>query len=304
MTPLRRRMLEDMQLRNLSENTQASYLRAVARLARFFNRSPDKLTHDQARQFLVHLVTKEKASPSTLNVYRCGLLFLYGVTLHRDWMLDDIVCAKSRKQLPVVLSQDEVRRFLGAIRNRKYRALFMTAYAAGLRVSELVNLKVTDIDSQRMVIRVRQAKGSKDRYVMLSPRLLTELREYWKLAKPRTWLFPTNRDPNRQLCRHNVAQTCRQIARRARLTKTVTPHTLRHSFATHMLEAGTDIRTIQVLMGHRSIRTTANYTLVSPERALAARSPLDLLEPTESIAPDAPAEPAKPMPAVKMPELP
>lgn len=309
MTPLRQRMIEDMQLRNLAKNTQALYLHAVERLARFYNQSPDKLTRDQVRKFLVHLVTNEKASPSTINVYRCGLQLFYRVTLRRSWILDDIVCAKAHKHLPVVLSQNEVRQFLKAIQNPKYHALFTTAYATGLRVSELVNLQVTDIDSQRMVIRVRQGKGRKDRYVMLSPQLLTVLREYWQLVKPRTWMFPSSEKPTQPVRRETVFRACQQIARRARMNKPVSPHTLRHTFATHLLEAGTDIRTIQALLGHRSLRTTAIYTFVSPQQVMAVQSPLDALEmPTTGQvaykATEGLAEPAMPIPAVKLPELP
>ena len=277
MTPLRQRMLEDLQLRNLSENTQEAYVRAVAQLAKFYNLSPERLTREQVRAYLVHLVKDRHVSPSLFNQVRCGLQFFYRVTLERNWILDGIVCAKTGKKLPTVLSPSEVAQFLGAIRRPKYRALFTTIYAAGLRVSEVVVLRIIDIDSRRMAIRVWQGKGKKDRYVMLSPKLLALLREYWKIARPTDWLFP-GRDRKRPLDRRNVGIACKRIARRAGLKKNVTPHTIRHSFATHLLEAGTDIRTIQALLGHRSLRTTALYTYVSLEKVVATPSPLDLLE--------------------------
>ena len=278
MTPLRQRMIEDMQLRNLTEGTQEAYLRAVERLAGFYHRSPDKLNRDQVRGFLVHLISKERISPSTLNVYRCGLQLFYRVTLRRDWVLEGMVCAKTQKRLPVVLSRSEVRKLLDAAATPRDHALLATAYATGLRVSELIHLQVTDIDSQRMVIRVQQGKGGKDRYVMLSPQLLCDLREYWRLSKPKTWLFPSNTKLGHPLSREMVFRICQNTARRAKLGKSVGPHTLRHSFATHLLESGTNIRTIQVLLGHRSLRTTAIYTFVSPQQVTAVQSPLDTLD--------------------------
>lgn len=278
MSPLRQRMLDDLRLRNLSANTCDAYLRAVEQLARYYHTSPDRVTREQVRQFLVHLVTVEKVSPSTFNVYRCGLQFFYRNTLGRDWVLRDIACAKVGKPLPTVLSRDEVAKFLGVIRNPKYRALFSTAYATGMRVSELTHLQVGDIDSSRMAIRVRQGKGQKDRDVMLSEKLLVELRTYWKLVKPRSWLFPSSGNPEQLMDRRVVLNACRQFGRRAGLGKPVTPHTLRHTFATHLLEAGTNIRTIQALMGHRSLRTTAIYTFVSREQVLSATSPFESLE--------------------------
>lgn len=275
MTPLRQRMIEDLKLRNLSPHTQEAYVRAVANLAQHYGKSPDLLDHAQVRAYLVHLAERG-VSPSLFNQVRCALVFFYTVTLGRECVLRGIVCAKAGKPLPVVLSRDEVDQLLKAVRNPKYRALLMTAYGAGLRVSELVALRVEDIDSRRMVIRVRQGKGKKDRYVMLSPKLLAELRDYWKTARPTTWLFPGRRT-GRPLSRHLVAVACRRAARRAGINKNVTPHTLRHSFATHLLDAGTDIRTIQALLGHRSLRTTAIYTYVSMEKVVATVSPLDLL---------------------------
>ena len=280
MTPLRQRMLEDMQMRNLSRGTQSVYVRAVAQLARHYQKSPDQLGREDIRSYLVGLVQKRRVAPSTYNQIRCALKFFYQVTLGQEWALDRIVCQQKEKHLPVVLSRAEVVQFFSAIRKMKlkFRALFMTIYGAGLRGSEAAALQVSDIDSQRMVIRVRQGKGKKDRYVMLSPKLLAALREYWKAFRPQTWLFYSGRDRSRPLTRAAILKSCRNIARRAGLSKRVTLHSLRHSFATHLLEAGTDLRTIQLLLGHRSLRTTALYTYVSMAKVTATTSPLDLLE--------------------------
>jgi integrase/recombinase XerD len=278
MSPLRQRLLEDLQMRNLSPHTQEAYVRAVAKLAQYYHQSPDQLTAEEIRTYLVHLIQQRRASPSLYNQVRCALKFFYQVTLGQDWVLDRIVCQKSGKRLPVVLSRPEVAQFFGAIRQLKHRALLMTVYATGLRVSEVVAVRVTDIDSKRMVIRVCQGKGNKDRYVMLSPKLLAILREYWQAWRPTDWLFFPRQDRTRPLERRTVLLICKRMARLAGLTKRVTVHTLRHSFATHLLEAGTDIRTIQALLGHRSLRTTALYTFVSTARLAATTSPLDLLE--------------------------
>jgi integrase/recombinase XerD len=277
MTPLRRRMLEDMQMRNLSPNTQQAYLRAVAQLAQHYKKSPDQLSTEQIRAYLVHLINERHASPSLYNQVRCALKLFFQVTLERPWALDRLVCQKTAKRLPVVLSREEVAQFLGAIRTLKYRALFTTIYATGLRVSEAIALRVADIDSQRMVIRVCQGKGQKDRYVMLSPTLLTLLREYWKTCRPTDRLFFPGTNRSRPMDRTTLHYGCQRIARWAGLTKPISVHTLRHSFATHLFEAGTDLRTIQALLGHRSLRTTALYTFVSVARVAATSSPLDLL---------------------------
>ncbi len=189
MTPLRQRMLDDMAMRNLAANTQDAYVRVVAAFARHFRQSPDRLGREHVRDYLLHLI-RQKAAWSTCNQARCALHFFYRVTLGLDWPQGEIVCAKPPKRLPVILSRDEVRQFLAAIRRIKTRALFATIYATGVRVSELVGLKVADVDSRRMTIRVRQGKGQKDRYVMLSPKLLAILREYWTANRPADWLFP------------------------------------------------------------------------------------------------------------------
>ena len=275
MTLLRQRMLQDMQMRNFSCHTLQAYIRAVAKLAAFYKMSPDRLDLEQVRAFLVHLVGQQ-VSFGLFNQTRAALVFFYRVTLGRDWAFDRIGCQKQPKRLPVVLSQAEMAQFFAATGRLKYRALFMAVYGCGLRVSEVVALRAEDIDSQRMVLRVCQGKGKKDRYVMLSPTLLQVLRDYYKVFRPTSWLF-FGQDKERPLDRATVLSACRRIAQRAGLTKHVTVHTLRHSFATHLLEAGVDLRTIQALLGHRSLRTTALYTFVSTERVAATPSPLDLL---------------------------
>jgi integrase/recombinase XerD len=275
MTPLRQRMLQDMQMRNFSCHTHEAYLRAVAKLAAFYKMSPDRLDLEQVRAFLAHLAGQQ-VSFGLFNQTRAALVFFYRVTLGRDWAFDRIGCQKRPKRLPVVLSQAEMAQFVAAIDRLKYRALFMAVYSCGLRVSEVVALRAQDIDSKAMVVRVYQGKGKKDRNVMLSPKLLEVLREYYKAFRPTATLF-FGKDKERPLDRGTVLLACRRIARRAGLRKRVTVHTLRHSFATHLLEAGVDLRTIQALLGHRSLRTTALYTFVSTERVAATPSPLDLL---------------------------
>jgi integrase/recombinase XerD len=278
MTPLRQRMLQDMQMRNFSCHTHEAYIRAVAKLATFYKTSPDRLDLEQVRAFLVHLAGQQ-VSFGLFNQTRAALVFFYRVTLGRDWAFDRIGCQKQPKRLPVVLSQAEIAQFFAAVGRLKYRALFMAVYGCGLRVSEVVALRAEDIESKQMVLRVCQGKGKKDRYVMLSPKLLEVLRDYYKAFRPTNTLF-FGIDRARPMDRGTVLRACRLIARRAGLTKRVTVHTLRHSFATHLLEAGVDLRTIQALLGHRSLRTTALYTFVSTERVAATPSPLDLLDPS------------------------
>jgi integrase/recombinase XerD len=278
MTPLRQRMIEDMKLRNLAPRTIAVYTTRAAAFARHFGRSPEALGREEIRSFLLYLVREKHVSWSVYNQTVAALRFLYEVTLDRHGVMVRVPCPKQPKKLPTVLSLDEMARFFGAVLGVKHRAILMTAYAAGLRISEVVALRVDDVDSQRMILRVRQGKGRRDRNVMLSPRLLALLREYWKVAKPTEWLFP-GEVPGRPITAGSVHRICVQAARAAGLGKHVTIHTLRHSFATHLLEAGTDIRTIQVLLGHRNLKTTAVYTHVSPTAVEATRSPLDRLGP-------------------------
>jgi integrase/recombinase XerD len=277
MTPLRRRMIEDMELKNLSTRTINTYVSRVYNFATHFGRSPARLGRDDVRAYLLFLIQEKKVSWSVYNQTLCALRFCYEVTLGRKDVLERIPFPKQAKRLPVVLSTDEVAVFFAALVDVKHRAILMTAYAAGLRLSEVIGLRVDDIDSKRMVIRVRQAKGRRDRYVMLSPRLLALLREYWKLERPTDWLFPGD-IPDHPITGKAVHKICVRAAGDAGLGKHVTVHTLRHSFATHLLEAGTDIRTIQVLLGHRKLETTAIYTHVSPAAVEATQSPLDRIQ--------------------------
>jgi integrase/recombinase XerD len=279
MTPLRLRMIEDMRVRNLAPNTQRIYVDRVAKFARYFGKPPELLGPEEIRTYQVYLTTQKNASPSALNQAVCALRFLYRITLAKTWLIQYIPYAKKPRTLPVVLSQDEVSRFFESISNIKHRAIVITAYATGLRVSEVLSLRVSDIDSQRMMIRVQQGKGRKDRYVMLSPHLLELLRTYWKMARPQGWLFP-GRPPSRPITREMIYQVCMKASVAAGLTKRAHVRALRHSFATHLLEAGTNIRVIQMLLGHRSLRTTAIYTTVSRETVCATSSPLDLLPKT------------------------
>lgn len=278
MTPLRQRMLEDLRLRNYSTSTQETYVRQVAKFAKHFGRSPHLLGPEEIRSYQVHLV-QAGASWSVFNQTVCALRFLYRTTLGSStYAVEQIPFSKKEKKLPVVLSQQEVVCFLAAPKNLKHRVMLMTTYSGGLRVSEVTNLGCHDIDSQRMVIHVRQAKGRKDRYVPLSPVLLRALRCYWRAAKHEstTWLFPGG-VPGRPITRSTLNRVCTQIRVASGIRKQVTPHTLRHSFATHHLEAGTDLRTLQMLLGHRSLQTTAIYLHVSAGKLLSAGTPLDLL---------------------------
>jgi integrase/recombinase XerD len=277
MTPLRRRMIEDMTLRNFAPKTIQSYIWCIARFARYFNSSPEHLGPEQVRAFLVHLVQERRVSLSQYRQTRAALRFLYRITLGRDDVPQCIPPVKQPRVLPVVLSPDEVVRFFAAIGNIKHRTILMTAYAGGLRVSEVASLKVTDIDSQRMVIHVRRGKGQKDRYVMLSPRLLEILRTYWKAVRPREFLFP-GASLDRPITTASVQKVCQRARKAAGMGKNITAHTMRHSFATHLLEAGTDLRTIQVLMGHNSFSTTARYVHVATASLPSVTSPLDRLD--------------------------
>jgi site-specific recombinase XerD len=269
-------MLEDMGVRNLAENTKLSYVRHVSAFARYFGRSPEELGPQEIRAWQVYLLEERKLAPGSISMAGAALRFLYRVTLKKDWTSDDIPLPKKSFKLPVVLSQEEVWHFLESVHSLKHRTLLMTTYAAGLRVSEATHLKVSDVDSQRMVLRVEQGKGSKDRYVMLSARLLQALREYWKVERPPTWLFPGGR-PGHPLTRDAVELVCHKALRLSGISKPVTPHSLRHAFATHLLESGTDLRTIQLLLGHRSLATTSRYLKIATSSVCATASPLDLL---------------------------
>ena len=276
MTPLRQRMLEDMAIRNLAENTQSSYLQQIIAYARYFHRAPEDLGPEEIRAYQLHLTQTRKLAASSISVATGALRFLYKVTLKRPWAIDEIPMPKRPFKLPVILSREEVMHFLDSIDSLKHRMILMTAYAAGLRVSEATHLKTTDIDSQRMMLRVDQGKGHKDRYVMLSPRLLEVLRTYWRSAHPTLWLFPGDL-PDQPITRGAVELACQKAHRASGITKPITPHSLRHAFATHLLESGTDVRTIQLLLGHRSLATTSRYLKVATTTVCTTISPFDLL---------------------------
>src|SRR5664279_3001350 len=275
MSPLRRRMIEDMTIRNLSPATRQSYLYAVSKFSRHFGHSPDRLGVEDVRAYLVHLTSKGFAW-SSLNQTVCALRFFYGVTQCRSTIVDRIPFAREPRKLPTVLSADEVVRFLEAVSSLKARVALTTAYAAGLQVSEVAALKVRDIDSRRMVLRIEHGKGDKERYAMLSQTLLGILRAYWRLARPPLYLFP-GRTPDKAVEATVLHAACRSAAVAAGLDKRVSVHVLRHSFATHLLEQGADIRVIQVLLGHENLSTTARYTRVSTQVIARTESPLDRL---------------------------
>jgi integrase/recombinase XerD len=276
MTALRRRMIEDMKVRNFSPVTQRCYVHAVAKYARYFKQSPDRLGLTEVRAYQVHLV-ETGASWAGFNVAVSALRFFYGVTLGRSASVERIPYARKQQLLPVILSADEIVRFFAAVPSLKHRTALMAAYAAGLRVSEVVRLRVADIDSDRMLIRVEQGKGHRDRYVMLSAQLLVMLRTYWQEFRPKHWLFP-GRDESRPLDASTLHWACRNARKAAKLRKPVSVHTLRHSFATHLLENGTDIRTIQILLGHQHLSTTARYTQVATTTIGKTTSPFDRLD--------------------------
>jgi integrase/recombinase XerD len=290
MTPLRQRMTEDMQVRNLARNTQMSYLQQVSQFARHFNKSPELLGPEEIRAYQVYLTNERKVAPGSVLIAVAALRFLYKVSLKKDWTFEDTIPAPKKPQrLPVVLSPEEVLHFLSCVGSTKHRTILTTCYAAGLRISEAVHLKPTDIDSQRMVVRVEQGKGQKDRYVMLSPKLLETLRSYWRAVRPKRWLFEG--DTAGQPIRTSAVELACQKARRLfGIRKPVTPHSLRHGFAVHLLESGTDVRTIQLLLGHRSLATTARYLRIATSKVCSTSSPLDLLPRPVPVEP----EPAAP----------
>ena len=275
MSPLRRRMIEDMTIRNLSPATQRSYLHAVSRFSQYFGRSPDRLGLEDVRAYQVHLASKGVAWGS-LNQVVCALRFYYGVTLGRETIPERIVYARVPRKLPTVLGGDEIVRFLESVSSLKARVALTTAYAAGLRVSEVAALKVSDIDSSRMVMRIAHGKGGKERYAMLSAPPLGILRSYWRLARPPLYLF-SGRAPDKPIEPTVLHAACRSATAAAGLDKRVSVHVLRHSFATHLLESGVDIRIIQVLLGHENLSTTARYTRVSTQVIGNTMSPLDRL---------------------------
>ena len=278
MTPLRQRMIEDLTIRNYSPRTIKVYIDRLAKFAQHFGQSPDRLGPAHIREFQVFLVQTKQASWSQYNQSVCALRFFYRVCLGKPWMIEHIPFPKQPKRLPVVLSRQEVQRLFEAVSNLKHRTILMTLYATGLRIAEALALQIPDIDRERMLIRVRHGKGRKDRYVPLSATLLEHLRRYWRTYRPPCWLFP-GADPGCALTAGTVQRVRTKAARKAGLIKQVTPHTLRHSFATHHLEAGTNLKTIQVLLGHRTLNTTSIYLHVAAQAPGQSRDALDLLAP-------------------------
>ncbi|MBT8428434.1 MAG: site-specific integrase [Gammaproteobacteria bacterium] len=278
-SPLRQRMLDDMRLRRLSPKTQAGYIRAVKRLTGYLGRSPDTATVEDLRRFQLHLVD-QGASPITLNATITGLKFFFAVTLDRPQAMAKMSTVRVPRRLPVILSRDEVARLLAAAGNPKYQTALAVAYGAGLRASEVVGLKVGDIDSHRMVLRVDQGKGRKDRFALLSPVLLEQLRTWWRVAHAQGrllvggWLFP-GQNPVNPLSTRQLNRAVHAAAAEAGLDKRVSMHTLRHSFATHLLEQKVDIRVIQVLLGHKQLENTALYAQVATETLREVISPLE-----------------------------
>lgn len=275
MTPLRQRLVDDLRLRNYSPRTIEAYVAGVARLAKHFNRSPDQLTVEDLRAFQLHLL-EQRVSWSLFNVVVSSLRFFYGTTLGRADAVPFIAYGKRTRSLPAVLSVDEVRTLFEVVRPGRDRTLLQTAYACGLRIGELVHLQVTDIDSARMLVMVRAGKGRKDRQAPLSERLLVTLRCHWLSHRSRPWLFP-GQTAERPLDPSSVQRMFRIALRRAGIAKRATPHTLRHSFATHLLEAGVDLATVQRLLGHGSLSTTAHYLHVSRRHLAKTPSLLDLI---------------------------
>lgn len=277
MSELRRRLEEDLLLRGRTEPTRRSYLQALADLERYYGRSPDQLSHEEVRKYLRHLIEDRHLAWASCRQRAGALRFFYEVTLGRERNSFYIPLPKTPQKLPEILSPEEVAQLLAAVSNLKHRVMLMTTYAAGLRVSEVTRLRVGDIDSKRMLIRVEQGKGRKDRYTLLSQRLLEELRQYYRVYRPSGWLFPPRRKHGEPMVTRNVLRVYATAKRRAGITKRGGIHALRHAFATHLLESGTDLLTIQRLLGHRHLETTTRYLHLS-RRSLATQvSPLDRL---------------------------
>ena len=285
-SPLRRRMIEDMTVRNFVEKTQNDYIRHVRDFTAFLGRSPDGATPEDLRRFQVHQ-REAGVRPPTMNSTVAALRFLFAVTLDRPELGRHLTFVREPRRIPVVLSPGEVAHLLEAAAGPKYKAALSAAYGAGLRVSEVVALKVSDVDSERMLLRIEQGKGKKDRYAMLSPQLLELLRDWWRIARPPAWLFP-GQDPIRPMSTRQLNRAVHAAASMAEIKKRVTPHTLRHSFATHLLEQDVDIRVIQVLMGHAKLNSTAIYTQVATNIIGSIMSPLDRLTPLMTRRPPPP----------------
>jgi site-specific recombinase XerD len=285
-SPLRQRMIEDMMVRNFVEKTRNDYIRQVKTFTAFLGRSPDQAISEDLRRFQLHQ-TRAGVRPPSINGSVAALRFFFTVTLDRPEMARHLTFVREPRKIPAVLSPEEVARLLEAAPGPKYKAALSAAYAAGLRVSEVVALKVSDIDSERLLLRIEQGKGRKDRFAMLSPKLLELLRDWYRIARPAVWLFP-GRDPMLPLTTRQFARAVHAAASLAEIKKRVTPHTLRHSFATHLLEQKIDVRLIQVLLGHAKLETTVLYTQVATNVIRAVMSPLDRLTPLTSKRSDPP----------------
>jgi integrase/recombinase XerD len=280
MTDLRKRMLGELQRRNYSPTTIRYYLRVVENFARHFGKRPDRLTQDNIREYQVYLLQERKLQAGTVGLHIAALRFFFVKTLRRPYLQLDLPSPKRPKRLPTVLSQEEVARLMESANNLLDYAMLMTLYATGVRRAELSRLKVEDIDSQRMIVHIRQGKGNRDRDVPLTPRLLKTLREYWQWMKPKTYLFPgmvNNWRADKPLTPKCVWSAVQDAAKRAGITKRVSPHTLRHSWATHLLENGTDLRTIQMLMGHADLRATSVYLHLSRRHLQAVINPAEAI---------------------------
>lgn len=276
METYREQMQRDMVLRNLSPKTQQSYHHAARNLEKHFKKPPDQLNEEDVKAFLLSLVADRRLSQSTLKIHYSALRFLYETTLGKGWVIDRIPYPKTTRTLPHVLSKSDIQRLFDAAATLKQKAMLMVTYSAGLRASETAMLKIADIDSTRMLIRVDQGKGKKDRYTLLSQVALETLRDYWKAYRPKNWLFPKDSSPADPVPIDTIRKAFIRAKRQANLRKPATCHTLRHSFATHLLEAGVDLHTIQLLLGHSSIRTTTVYLHVSKKSLARIVSPLDL----------------------------
>lgn len=282
MSALRKQMQADMVVRNFSVRTRESYIASVTGIAKYYKRSPDTLTEDEVQRYLLHLIEERKLAWSSVNVAVSALKFLFQVTLKRRSVEFEIPRPHQPQRLPQILSREEVMRIIDAAANPRHRAVLLTIYAAGLRLSEACRLRVSDIDSERMTLRIEQAKGAKDRYALLSPKLLKELRVYWAAYRPQDWLFPSTRDPQRRLADITVQRIFYRARDRAGITKRCGIHGLRHAFATHMLEGGVNVHTIQRLMGHRDLATTTRYFHLARSYLADTPSPLELKEPKPS----------------------
>lgn len=294
MTPLRQKMLDELQRRNYSPSTFRGYILAVKQFADYFGKSPENLGAEEVRRFQLHLLNERKLKPRTVQIRMVALRFLYKKTLkRRDLDIDDLVFPKIPKKLPVVLSQQEVAQLIDAAPNIKYRTILMLLYSTGLRRTEASLLKITDIDSERMILHVEQGKGQRDRDLPISPRLLRALREYYRHKRPKNYLFPSSvgrRGPDSPMSDKSVWHACNASVRRVNLKKKVGPHTFRHSFATHLVEAGADLRTVQMLLGHSSLKETAIYLHLSQRHLRATPNPLDQITLRSDRHPQTPPE--------------